>query len=54
VSGKWRAKLSPEDYEGPRDLIRKGARFRALCRLYHDSGVLCVGVRRVVQAERLR
>jgi Fanconi anemia group M protein len=54
VDDRWRARLSPEDYDGPRDLMRKGARFRALCRLYHDSGVLCVRVRQVVQAERRR
>ena len=54
VDDRWRARLSPEDYEGPRDLMRKGARFRALCRLYHDSGVLCVRVRQVMQAERRR
>ncbi len=50
VNGKWRARLLPENYNGPRELIRKGSSFKALCELYHDSGVLCVKVRQVVQA----
>ena len=52
VDDKWRARLGAEDYDGPRDLIRKGSRFKALCTLYHDRGTLCVRVRQVVQAKR--
>ena len=50
VDGKWRARLIPENYPGPRELIKKGRSFEALCSLYHDGGVLCVNVRQVVQA----
>jgi Fanconi anemia group M protein len=50
VDGKWRARLIPENYAGPRELIKKGKSFEALCSLYHDEGVLCVNVRQVVQA----
>lgn len=49
IDGKWRAKLLPENYEGPRELIKKGSKFEALCSLYDESGVLCVNVRQVVQ-----
>lgn len=49
IEGKWRAKLLPENYEGPRELIKKGSRFEALCSLYDESGVLCVTVRQVVR-----
>ncbi|HVC27800.1 MAG TPA: DEAD/DEAH box helicase [Nitrososphaerales archaeon] len=49
IDGKWRAKLLPENYEGPRELIKKGSRFEALCSLYDESGVLCVTVRQVVR-----
>ncbi len=52
VDGKWRARLLPKNYNGPRELIRKGSSFKALCELYHDLGVLCVRVRQVVQASR--
>jgi hypothetical protein len=31
VDDKWRARLGTEDYDRPRDLVRKGARFKALC-----------------------
>jgi Fanconi anemia group M protein len=50
VDGKWRARLIPENYPGPRELIKKGRSFEALCSLYNDGGVLCVNVRQVVQA----
>ncbi|MEM3437637.1 MAG: hypothetical protein QXP55_03765, partial [Nitrososphaerales archaeon] len=50
VNGKWRARLLPENYNGPKEMIRKGSIFKALCELYHDSGVLCVKVRQVVQS----
>jgi ERCC4-related helicase len=49
IDGKWKAKLLPENYEGPRELIKKGSRFEALCSLYDESGVLCVTVRQVVR-----
>ncbi len=49
VNSKWRARLLPENYYGPKELIRKGSSFKALCELYHDSGVLCVKVRQVIQ-----
>lgn len=51
VDGKWRARLLPENYAGPRELIKKGRSFNALCSLYHDGGVLCVNVRQVVPAK---
>ena len=50
VDGKWRARLIPENYAGPRELMKKGRSFDALCSLYDDAGTLCVNVRQVVQA----
>ncbi len=52
VDGKWRARLIPENYAGPRELIKKGRSFDALCSLYDDAGTLCVNVRQVVQARQ--
>ena len=49
VDQKWHARLLASDYNGPRQLIKKHARFRAKCELYHSSGALCVNVRQVVQ-----
>ena len=52
VDGKWRATLLPENYTGPRELIKKGRSFQALCSLYDDAGTLNVNVRQVVQARK--
>ncbi len=30
VNGKWHARLNHYDYEGPRELLRKGSEFRAV------------------------
>ena len=52
VDGKWRARLLPENYAGPRELVKKGRRFDALCSLYDDSdGTLCLNIRQVVQTK---
>lgn len=50
IDDKWRARLTPENYNGPRELIKKGKSFSALCELYRDAGVLCLRVWQVVQA----
>ena len=38
VDEKWRAVLLPEDYVGPRHLLRKGTKFRAVSELYRLNG----------------
>lgn len=50
IDDRWHARLEAANYNGPRELIRKGKRFKALCELYDSSGVLNVNVRQVVQA----
>jgi len=40
VDGKWRAVLMPNDYAGPRQLLRRGSRFRAIAEFYKLEGVL--------------
>ncbi len=49
VDGKWRARLEPGDFEGPRELIKKGSRFLASAYLYRDGGVLRIRIRGVVR-----
>jgi ERCC4-related helicase len=50
IDGERTAKLLPENYQGPRELIRKGSKFVALCSLYDESGGgLCITVRQVVR-----
>ena len=50
LNDKWRARLEAANYNGPRDLIKKGKSFKAICELYDSSGTLNVNVRQVVQA----
>jgi len=50
VDDKWHARLEAANYNGPRELIKKGKKFKALCELYHSSGTLNLNVRQVVQA----
>jgi hypothetical protein len=50
IDDKWRARLLPENYNGPHQLIKRGSTFQALCELYKDSGTLHVKVRQVVRA----
>jgi ERCC4-related helicase len=50
VDDKWSAWLESANYAGPRELMKKGKRFRALCELYDSAGVLNVNIRQVIQA----
>ena len=49
VNDKWRARLTPEDYTGPKALIKKNSRFKATADLYKMGGTLCIRVNEVVQ-----
>ncbi|BBE42221.1 helicase-related protein [Conexivisphaera calida] len=52
VDGKWRARLEPGDFNGPRELIRRGSRFVASVYLYRSGGVLRIRVKEVVRRIR--
>ena len=49
VNDKWRARLTPEEYNGPRALIKKNSRFKATADLYKMGGTLCIRVNEVVE-----
>ena len=49
VNNKWRARLTPENYNGPRNLIKKNSRFRASAELYKLNEILCIRVKEVIQ-----
>ncbi len=40
VDNKWRSVLIPQEYSGPRDLIRRGAKFEATAEFYNQEGKL--------------
>ncbi|MDQ6668333.1 MAG: DEAD/DEAH box helicase [Thermoproteota archaeon] len=48
VNGKWHARLNHYDYEGPRELLRKGSEFRAVGEVYRDDGVCSLRVKQIV------
>ena len=48
VNGKWHAKLNHYDYEGPRELLKKGSEFRVIGELYQDGDVFSLRVKQIV------
>jgi Fanconi anemia group M protein len=49
VDDKWRARLESQEYSGPRNLIKKNARFKASAKLYRLEGTLCISVNEVTE-----
>jgi Fanconi anemia group M protein len=49
VDDKFRARLTPEEYNGPKALIRKNSRFRATADLFRLDGTLCIRVKEIVE-----
>lgn len=49
VNDKWKARLTSEDYNGPRNLIKKNSRFRASAQLYRIEEKLCIRVKDVTE-----
>jgi len=47
VNDEWRARLAAEDYNGPRALIKKNSRFKAVADLYRAEGTLCIRIKEV-------
>src|SRR5215467_5562688 len=48
VNGKWHARLNHYDYEGPRELLKKGSKFRVVGELYRDEGVFSLRVKQII------
>src|SRR5215203_1271623 len=48
VDGKWHARLNYYDYDGPRELLKRGTEFRAVGELYHDTEALCIRIKQIV------
>jgi len=49
VDDKWRARLIPADYNGPRNLIKKNSKFRVSAQLYRVEGTLNIRVKEVTE-----
>ena len=48
VDGKWHARLNHYDYEGPREFLKKGNKFRAIGEMYHEEGVLNIKIKQII------
>ena len=51
IDGEREAMLEAANYSGPRELMKKGRRFKALCELYSTPEALNVNVRQVLQVQ---
>jgi Fanconi anemia group M protein len=51
IDGEREAMLDAANYSGPRELIKKGRRFKALCELYSTPEALNLNVRQVLQVQ---
>jgi hypothetical protein len=49
VNNQWRARLSPENYSGPRSLIKKNKKLRVSANLFRVEGTLCIKIKSVKQ-----
>jgi Fanconi anemia group M protein len=49
VNEKWRARLDPYEYDGPRNLIKKNSTFKAVADLYRMNGTLHIRIKEVTQ-----
>ncbi len=49
INDKWRARITSQDFEGPTNIIKKDARFKARGTLYHDGDTLCFRLKEVIQ-----
>ena len=48
VDDKWYARLNYYDYDGPRELLKRGTEFRVVGELYHDAEALCIRIKQIV------
>src|SRR5215204_6011763 len=48
VDGKWHARLNHYDYEGPREFLKKGSKFKVVGELYREDGVLNIKVNQII------
>jgi Fanconi anemia group M protein len=49
VNEKWYALLNYYDYEGPRNLLKKGSEFKAIAELYNTNGKdFCVRIKEII------
>jgi Fanconi anemia group M protein len=48
VNTKWYALLNYYDYEGPRNLLKKGSEFKAIAELYSSGSGFCIRIKEII------
>ena len=48
VNGRWYALLNYYDYEGPRNLLKKGSEFKAIAELYNSGSDFCIRIKEII------
>ena len=48
VNDKWYALLNYYDYEGPRNLLKKGSEFKAIAELYTNGNHFCIRIKEII------
>lgn len=48
VNGRWHAVLNYYDYDGPRNILKKGSEFMARADLYNNEGSFCIRIKEVI------
>ncbi|MFB5599872.1 MAG: helicase-related protein [Nitrososphaeraceae archaeon] len=48
VNEKWYAILNYYDYEGPRNLLKKGSEFKAIAKLYSSGSKFCIQIKEIL------
>lgn len=48
VNEKWYALLNYYDYEGPRNLLKKGSEFKAIAELYSNGDEFCIRIKEIM------
>ncbi len=49
VDDKWRARMDSQDCRGPRQVVKKGSKFKADATLYRDGKTLCIRIHKVMK-----
>ena len=48
VNERWYASLNYYDYEGPRNLLKKGSEFKAIAELYNNGSDFCIRIKEII------
>jgi ERCC4-related helicase len=48
VNERWYALLNYYDYEGPRNLLKKGSEFKAIAELYNSGSDFCIRIKEII------